>query len=368
MITIENPNLGIRPELFGAKGDGIADDTQALRDCYTYISKLKGYTNLTILLSGIYRITDTWVLGTKFVDESDIFQNTAKAPSLNQVEFNSSRRIPLISIKGTGAAGIYADFESSTPKAVIYYCIQGDTRVPQSIELYNAQIAGVGIYPKGYFSKGIPTRAITANNNLFGIVSLNNTHLTIVNCTVIGMREGIVQNYSYFSNVSKCDIRHCQRGFYSYGCGSSKFNDSTIAFTGKAVEIRSSQFGLDGIYASSCSIGLHVAAGGFNGSRIYLESSNTGESQIIIGDNPGDQYYTSGIVDNVVFTNLTVVANKPEGAGNSLVMKDNARRVIILGGALQSSDKVFTNPLNELSILGVSGTFPTRNTKKIVTL
>ena len=366
-----NPKDGYKPEMFGAVGNGIADDTQALNDCYKYISTLKGVRNVSIFLSGIYRITDTWTIGTKFVDLEYAFTYVNfNTPTFSQVDYNLSRYKTSVSIIGTVGSGIYADFDDSTKlKPAILYTLQGDTRASQSIELYNTVFSNFGVYAKGYFQNGVPTRINNYQNNVCGIACLSNTGIKISGCAIIGFKEGIIQNYSYFSKIENSSIDKCERGLYSYGAASSKIEMVRFSNDKKAMELRSSAVELSTIYTTQCPISIHVGAGGITGANLYFESSNTGAAQIIIGDDPTDPYYIAGrngIVDGTIFTNPIVVANKADGGGgNSVLMKETARKFIIFGGSLQSSNKVSNNPLNEIITLGTLGTFPAPLCKKI---
>jgi len=114
-LKMLDPKKGIYPEIWGAVGDGKRDNTWALNECSKYIAGLKGVRNVTIYLSGIYRITDTWTIGTKFVDLEYAFQYiNFNTPTFSQVDYNLSRYKTNVSIVGTVGSGIYADFDDST--------------------------------------------------------------------------------------------------------------------------------------------------------------------------------------------------------------------------------------------------------------
>jgi hypothetical protein len=370
-LKMLDPKKGIYPEIWGAVGDGKRDNTWALNECSKYIAGLKGVRNVTIYLSGIYRITDTWTIGTKFVDLEYAFQYiNFNTPTFSQVDYNLSRYKTNVSIVGTVGSGIYADFDDSTKlKPAILYTLQGDTRAGQSIELYNTVFSNFGVYAKGYLQNGVPTRIASYQNNVCGIACLSNTGIKISGCAIIGFKEGIIQNYSYFSKIENTSIDKCERGIFSYGSASSKLELVRFSNDKKAMELRSSAVELSTIYTTQCPISIHVGAGGITGTNLYFESYNTGAAQIIIGDDPLDKYYLAGrngIVDGTAFTNAIVVANKADGSGgNSILMKETARKFIIFGGSLQSSNKVSTNPLNEIITLGTLGTFPAPLCKKI---
>lgn len=358
---------GVRPEWWGAKGDGINDDLPAFTAMTAYLMNQSGSKQDFVQLSNaVYRLTNQWVIGQKFIDEDQTFKDILNNPTLDMNKFIISRRVNPISIKGTGASAIYLDFEPDKLTAGIYYAIQGDTRAKNSIESYSAELKDFGIYPKGYFNNGVPTNTINKynGNKLVGIEFIYNVMVSVDKITFFGLREGVILNNSYFNNITNCTFRYCNRGFYTYQSHASTMSNCVFSFCNLGLEFHSGQLNLTNIYTSSCSVSMYF---GWGSSSIiinssYLESSVTGEAQIIIGENIGDPSYinsSSYVVNGIVFNALTVVANKPSGAtGTSIILKDSARKVMINGGSLQSSNKVLTNPSNELIVQGVLGSFP----------
>jgi len=354
----------IYPEQFGAKGDGIADDLPALNSCSNYATGLIGVKGVKIMLRKIYRITDEWIIGTKCVNVSACFKNIFGDTSFSQVKYNLSRYVNNVSIIGDGSAGLYADFNDSTKlKAAIIYTLQGDTRAKQSLELYGTEISGFGIYTKGYFTNGIPNRYISSynGNNQAGLVLLYNTGVVVKGITFFGFKEGLITNNSYFNNNINLRFDCCNRGYFTFESASSRVENTTFSRCNKAMEIRSSQMVLDNIYTTFCVVSLHLGTGSNVFKGTYFEGWNTGEAQMIVGDNPEDLYYAvgrNGLVDGVDFSGLTIVANKADKTqGVSILMKETARRVNITGGSLASSDKVFKNSLSEIVEQGVWETF-----------
>lgn len=359
----------LRPETYGAAGDCVKDDTSAIQECINYALSLKQCSNVTILLSSVYRITRTLLFGNKFVEEVDALRFiNVNSTKVNLQEYIFSRYAPTINIIGQGRAGLYADFPDPLAyKSAIYFSLNGDTRCQSSIELENVKISGIGLYAKGYFnSNGKPSRAAIPENNMFGLTMLYNTSVTVTDCVAIGFKIGILENYSYFSEISNVTIRRCETGLFNYGSASSEVRRARFSDCKKALEIRASQFELNNVYTTNCPISLHVGAGSVLGSNLYFESLNCGEAQLIIGDNIGDEFYlpgNNGLVDSTTFTMTTIVANKkrtPGVVGEDLVgvaikMKDTARRLYLNGGSVQSSYKQFANSNNKIYCQGVLG-------------
>lgn len=359
----------LRPEEFGAKGDCITDDTLSIQNCINYALSLKECSNVSIVFSSVYRTTNTLLFGVKFVEEIDCLKFiNVNSSKVDLVKYLSSRHAPTLNIIGAGRAGIYADFpDTLNVKSAIYFSLNGDTRCQSSIELENVKISGMGIYGKGYFtSQGKPSRGPIPENNMYGLTLLYNSSVTVSDCVVIGFKIGILENYSYFSEIRNVSIRRCETGLFNYGSASSELRRARFSDCKKAIEIRASQFELNNVYTTSCPISLHVGAGSVLGSNLYFESNNCGEAQLIIGDNVGDEFYiagNNGLVDSTTFTMVTIVANKKptpgvigeDLTGVSIKMKDSARRLYLNGGSAQSSYKQFANANNKIYSQGVLG-------------
>ncbi len=115
----------------------------------------------------------------------------------------------------------------------------------------------------------------------------------------------------------------------------------------------------DVYYAHSCGIGLHVAASNNLFNSIYLESSKTTESQLIIGDNAGDANAGSRTLSGIHFNMLTIVSMSPDNTPKEgIFWKDNARRMSINGGSIQNCTFKWSNNLTKTRYEGVSGSLP----------
>ena len=242
-----------------------------------------------------------------------------------------------MSIIGTVGSGIYADFDDSTKlKPAILYTLQGDTRAraKHRIIQYSAQT----LVFMQRFAKRSANKPTSYQNNVW-VLLVYQIQVLDFGCAIIGFKEGIIQNYSYFSKGENTSIDKCERGIYSYGAASSKIEMVRFSNDKKAMELRSSAVELSTIYTTQCPVSIHVGAGGITGTNLYFESYNTGAAQIIIGDDPLDKYYLAGrngIVDGTAFTNAIVVANKADGSGgNSILMKETARKLFICRYAVQ---------------------------------
>ena len=380
MITTEqlatlNIEDGISPELWGAKADGITDCTLALNECVKWACKQKGKVVIK-LKSGVYRITDTWIVGNKWAEESLFYNNfsfTGSQTGVNVSEYQKSRWSNIVSIEGTGQTCLYLDFADTTKlKAGIIYTLQGDGRYKKGYKQYNASISGIGFYGKGTMINNVPNdtilnetyKAYTPNNSV-GLICSYNIYLALKDLVFYGLKDGLVRNNSYFSEITNIRFEFCDRGYFDWQSHSSQIHSMFGSYCNKAFEVRSSQMVFNNIGTSGGGIGLHIGSGSnlFNG--VYLESFNSGEAQIIIGDNLGDPYYKAGypyLVDSTDINMVTVVANNADKTtGVSLKMNLNARRLYLNRGSMQSSFKVYALPENKVFCSGVLGMTNTAN-------
>jgi hypothetical protein len=374
----QNQNLNIMyvsPKQFGATFDGVTDDIAALEATYNYCKSLAGYKMVVIQLPpGVCRITRPWILGTRFVEESNcfsaLFVGGTAASTINLTDYTSSRWVNVISVEGSGATALYLDFDaanSAVLRAGIYYAIQGDARASTSIDLYTAHISGIGFYGKGYFNNGTPAepRATTYSetNNQIGILGVYNFHLSIFNCSFNGLKEGIVLNNSYMGWLKNSDFRNCRRAYYTLQSHAAIVENVTVTNAWRAFEIRSGQTAITNIFAGNCTnalyLGLGSSANVFNSCLFKTNNATVTDAQVVIGDNPSDPVYvTNSLCEGIVFNGLTIVANKADGGpGLAIWMKESARRISVNGGTVLNSLKKYTNANNELILQGVQGDF-----------
>jgi hypothetical protein len=351
-----NNTGAITPLWWGAKGDGIADDLPALNKATKFLKNSGGIIDLK---NKYYRITDTWIVGAKFIDEKyAYFSNPTASSHYNHTKYMEAISKKPIKIIATGGyAGIYGDFQSDSPKAIIYYNLYGDTRATPSAENYVAEISNIGIYAKGAFVNGKPKLVTSASgfsysSNQMGILALFTFQMLISNVTCYGLKEGIVMNNSYFSKITTCYFKLCQTGIYHIQSHGSIIDNPTAYFCKKGYEIRSGQISMNNINTEQCPLGLHIINGSNVVNGAYLESNRTGgKAQLIIGDDSG--YACEGVILNAV----TTASTKPDGTvANGVLLKKTARTVIINGGAISGCER--DSSISTLLMTGVSGGHP----------
>lgn len=357
---------------FGAKGDGIQDDLPAWDSAIAYVLSFPQYQTPEIVVpAGVYRFTNTLVIGGYAIKAANCFSSDPvkkylKTTKLNLGEFQKGTRTASIKIVGSGTVSIYADFNDSIElKPVISYQAAGDTRNSGSTRQYTAEISNIGIYGKGSFTEGgrpaLREKPLYRKNNQVGILALYTPNLKLHQVLFWGLKEGLMLNNCGMMDIRNLKFEYCQRGIYEIQNHSGKLENISAWFCDKGIEIRSNQLVVDVYYAHSCGIGLHVAASNNLFNSVYLESYHSGESQLIVGDNPGEPNAAKNPLNGVAFNMLTIVAIKSDKSiGTGITWKDNARRMTINGGTIQTCTFKFSpHKLARVRYEGVTGTLPT---------
>jgi hypothetical protein len=363
---------------FGAKGDGINDDLPAWDSAIAYVLSFPQYKTPEIIIpAGVYRVTNTIVIGGYAIKAANCYVDAPvnkylKTSKLNLPDFQKGTRSASIKIVGMGTVSIYADFNDSTElKPVIAYQAAGDSRNTTSTKQYTAEISNIGIYGKGSFTDdGKPItreKPLYKKNNQVGILALYTPNLKLHKIHFWGLREGMILNNCGLLDIRNLKFEYCQRGIYEIQNHSGKLENIAAYFCDKGIEIRSNQLVMDVYYAHSCGIGLHVASSNNLFNSVYLESYYSGESQLIIGDNPGEPNAVKDLVSGLAFNMLTIVAVKADKSiGPGITWKNNARRMSINGGTIQTC--TFKYPPHQLIRIryeGVTGSLPATISTKL---
>ncbi len=331
------------------KADGVTDDLPALQDAIAYCI---ANDKILQLPSGVIRVTDEIVIGTRWQEVADAYSGSFAIPDAGAAGYLSSVRTKNIVIRGGSLTAIYADFnDPARLKAAIYYGAQGRGEASYPTQM-TGELSNLSIFAKGTMQSGKPVlpMAVDPSNNQVGILALFSFGLSISNVTLNGFKEGLLYDNAYFSVTNKVTCNFCGRFGYVARSHGSELRNVTAALNTTGLEIHSNQLTVTNYYANNCEVGLVVAAGNNVFNSTYLESGKTTVAQLIMGDDSG-----GSPIDGNTFTALTI-ANS--GQGQCAIFKSNAGRTSIHGGSIQSCGGATLAPGVKVLTENVTGGIP----------
>lgn len=367
IIAIGQARISVKD--YGATGDGIADDGDAIYRTFVAAYSFPQYQTPEIIFpAGIYRITKPLIIGGYSVKAKNCYTTApvysfAKTNKFDFNEYLKGARSPQLQIKGEGNVSIYGDFNDSLElQPIISYQAAGDGRNLTGNCQWKAEISNIGIYGKGSFDKnGKPQPRVIPpfrTNNQVGLLCIYTKNLKLDNVHFWGLKEGMLMNNAYYTNANNLKFDYCQRGIYEIQCHDASYKVITATFCDKGAEFRSNKQVVQNVYMQYCKVGIQVGAANNTFISTYFENTKPSESQIILGYNPADSFYLGGLggqVDGTTFIDLTIATQENGKINTGITMKENARRVFISGGNLWGSSNVFTNLSNQIISIGVNG-------------
>ena len=292
---------------FGAKGDGVTDDTQAFKDAIE--SAITSITRDNLLFSKTSN--DSW--------NATVFIPQGKYNISDSITISGNNRICGINIVGCGMPVI--DFNKNGG-----FIFQGSYVTIKDIEIQNAttainfddgnnhcpyvSISNVLIknvtngirFTKGTFVTSIEgVIVLFATNDAFNF-GLDGTSLTVSKCYAAGCKNGyVINNYTY-SVITGCACDGCEYG-YSFSC--SVYKGIELAVIGCGLE-----------NASICPITLDISSeGSITFENIYIvQSYNSIDSFINVKHNNGYQTkFINTTLYNSTSKNIPIFTSKDVG-------------------------------------------------------
>lgn len=345
---------------FGAKGNGRADDTQALIDAINY-NQVSGFP--VVLPNGTFRIKRNLVAGAKFigydkVTATDIFTG------MDLPMYTKARMSYPVVIKGSGRTIILCDFEDTTEQAAFWIAAKGDKRNVQSNEQYNGEISNLGIYYKWYCDTltGLPNNVTSKVpvNKTIGIVNLLNEHFKITDVTFHGLNIGLISNNAYYNSFDHLKFQYCERPIITVHSNYSTYTNTTQYFCTKPSIIASEGTKFITFVAEHCKSALQIAAGDCSIDNSYFESIYKESPQLIIGESEGDMYFHP-----LNRTDATTILNCRMAASPGIDLRKTARKITVIGGYVKSG-VTYSDTLTTVGIIGTETStyyFPKQITK-----
>ena len=351
-----NCNGSLNLYSFGAKLDGVSDDSQAWQDAINYATSIKGKSRwIEQPTNTVSRITKSLVIGGDFIPLELCFKNidSVNCYQCNFNEYLNGIRKINIKITGKGESAIYADFNDTNKLRAAIYIGAMYGRSPASLEQYNLEVSNIGIYAQGYFIAGKRNQNVIdySNNNVAAIAALFCQGLKVSDMTIYGFKEGIIGNNNYFFDMSAVTFNRCKRGSFDIRCHRGNYTNINTFDCNKGIEIRSNKILLNGLYAMRCITGLHVAGSNNIVNSAYFESPLFTQGQVIIGDSIG------GLIEGITFNDLTIASAYPTRIG--MWLRNNVKNITINDGIMQSQYVVYDNLNSRIYAKTVLGNLPT---------
>ena len=344
---------GVNPCWWGASGDGIHDDLPAINAATKYCQENKLILQFP---SGVFRITASWVIGGKTIDESDLFYGTfTKAPSFRMTEHQIARKTTPMIIRGSNSTCIYGDFKSQKLTAVVYYNISGiGPPYRPSSHLYTHEFSDIGFFGQGFFKGGqaSPPDSVNKNNKQIGLVMLYCNLAKVNSCTFSGLKYGLIFNECYFSSLTNSNFELCETGLFTHNFNANKI-DNIVGFSCSLfADITGSQLIIDNLNGEACATTLKCEGRNIVINGLYAENDDLKKPnnyQLILGSNQSD----TGVALNSFSTHIILNAITLTAGGRDLILlKDRMKDVTIRAGnvygALVSTSIYNTIVLNDL--------------------
>lgn len=283
----------VTPEDFGAVGDGVHDDLPAFQLAGEALKRAGG-GDLNCTFGKIYRLTDEWVYGYKTVSTDGIKCQRGYAytshPSYSAANLALARGVPYININGNGAT-IWADWDSTTGKAAIYY---GVAASDGKINAYNGSVNKLTIIGKEGMTGSPPglagisgSSAFPASNHQVGIAAIL-CPIKIDQVFVREMEKGIATSDCYWAEYSNSQVQHCRDGFVlvqSNACSTK--NLLAISCRRYGYDVTCQQANYRDLHTENAKYNFRcVAADIISVSHCYWEGTYAGDTDysVLVGD------------------------------------------------------------------------------------
>lgn len=325
-------STGVNPCWWGAKGDGLHDDLPALKSAINYCLQ-----NKTIMQfpSGVFRITDQWVIGGKTITEEDLlYGDFTRAPSFDPRQHAIARKSSPLIIRGGVNTCIYGDFTANKLTAIIYYNIQGNgvSNAPSS-HLYTHEFSNIGVYAQGYFkgTKPAPPASVNMANKQIGLVILYCQNPKIDGCGFFGLKYGLFFETSYFGTVRNCRFELCQTGLATMDYNANLLENVVGYYCKIMADINGSQIVANSLNSEFCETALVFKGKNIVLNGIYCENHNLklpNNYQLIFGRNRSDPGYNAkSVTTGVIINALTLTA----GGRDVILLEDDMQQLNING-------------------------------------
>lgn len=340
---------------FGAKVNGVTDDLPAWKAAVAYAVSPYAKSSKIKDPNGVSRITGQIVIGGEFYPLERFYMpitSVTTAPSTYSLYLKGAFT-RTVQIVGEGMSCIYADFNDSSKLQSVFYLggVFGE-RGNTSVEQYNLEISNLGFYAQGYFKNGLRQEKVDySKNNVVAIASAITRGLSLHDLSIIGFKEGLLLNNSYYLDVNNISYSFCKRASYDVQSHSSSYKLLNIYNCGIGMETRSNRVKIEQLYATLCNNGLYIGASDVEASHIYIESCLPTDGQLVIGDDN-----STNLIDNIIIKDLTIAGCNPTKTG--IYFKRNVRELSIEGARIESQFFKYNNSVTRVITKQIKGVLP----------
>lgn len=360
-VRVNDEAKPVNPCWWGAKGDGATDDLTALNNAGKYCITNKRNINLP---SGIFRVTDTWVIGYKFLGEQDMFnRNFTQAPSYNSEAYINARFAQPISITGENNTVIWGDFKTTELKSVVYYgLIGGGNSRNRRLQPARHGLNYITIVSQENFKDGNYTNNDDyAGSNQLGLCVPRTPSFISNGMVFYGMKVGLFGQDLYASNITNIRYKSCAHGAILLGHNASAMTNISFDRCNIGMYFSGAASTINNIWGNSCPVGLQIGGKSSTGedygsgnlviNGAYFENDiidRTNVAQIIVGDDEDSS-------DSEI-RGLTIKGMSGTAGGRTFMILKNVREVTMEGCMVY--DAIITTKFEKTKINELNLTYP----------
>lgn len=356
-VRVFNRADGVNPCWWGAKGDGIQDDLNAINAATKYC-----LSNQVVLKfpSGIFRITKTWIIGGKSLDEEYLLEaKLTNAEGFDMQQHSVARKTTPLIIRGSTNTCIYGDFQTNKRTAIVYYNIKGNglASSPSNAQ-YSHEFSNIGIYGYGSYENGkyLSPKSVSKSSSQIGLAVVYNSQITIEGCNFSNLDYGLLFHTTYFSSIQNTHFEWCNKGLTTISCNANIISNIVGYYCKEFVDINGSQFVLNNVNSEYCETSLLLKGRNIVVNGAYCENHNLklpNRFQIIIGRNSKDvNYGPKSATAGIVLSGITLTAG-----GRDLILLEEDSRDVQLSAANINGNIVTKSKRPGLQLTNVIGSY-----------
>lgn len=304
---------------YGAVGDGVTDDTDAINAAKAAAYAAGGGTLWFPNTGHFFGVSASIVYGPKWVDEKDVsltamgYPTPAKgyssfnASSYDDTAHDAAVAYPHVSFEGEPGAGIgWIGSEPANETAILHYAAAPDSSSAASANIMNGHIRGLCFYgpdsvAAGQFVVMPETTAVTSN--VSAVFVAGTAQLGIEHCSAYGVKRGFTTSDNYWGYVHHNSVFRCVDGFTNFDANAVLIYGNVVtATTGNGFITTGQGWTMWGSHVEGAPCAINVpSADDFYISHAYLEdfgSANT-DTYIKLGQNGSGVNCTWGIVEHI---------------------------------------------------------------------